>query len=139
MPDYNPFSEIISQGQDNGVTIAADDTFTLPPVPSSFTGKVSSVTYTPEAAATGDNTNARTFTLVNKGQAGSGTTVIATLALTTGVNLVAFDEKAATLSVTASDLVVNPGDELAWVSTHTGTGVVDPGGAVVVKGNRAQA
>lgn len=136
MPDYNAFTEVIAQGQDNGVTIAADDTFSLPPAP--FTGKVTAVSYTPEAAATGDNTNARTFTLVNKGQAGVGTTVIATLALTTGVNLVAFDEKAATLSVTASDLVVTQGDELAWVSTHTGTGVVDPGGAVIVKGNRAQ-
>jgi hypothetical protein len=137
MADYNTSNEILAEGQDNGVTIAADDTFTLEPA--RFAGKVSSVQYVPEAAATGDNTNARTFTLVNKGAAGSGTTVIATLALTTGVNLVAFVPKAATLSVTASDLVVAQGDELAWVSTHTGTGVVDPGGAVVVKGNRAQA
>lgn len=136
MADYNPFSEVLASGQDNGVTIAADDTFALEPA--RFTGKVTSVSYTPEAAATGDNTNARTFTLVNKGAAGSGTTVIATLALTTGVNLVAFDEKAATLSATAADLLVTAGDELAWVSTHTGTGVVDPGGAVVVKGNRTQ-
>jgi hypothetical protein len=135
--DYQPFAEILAEGQDNGVTIAADDTFTLEPA--RFAGKVTSASYVPEAAATGDNTNARTFTLVNKGQAGAGTTVIATLALTTGVNLVAFDEKAATLSATASDLLVAVGDELAWVSTHTGTGVVDPGGAVVVKGNRAQA
>src|SRR3954463_9087351 len=134
--DYQPFSEIMAEGQGNGVTIAADDTFTLEPA--RFTGKVTSVSYVPEAAATGDNTNARTFTLVNKGTSGSGTTVIATLALTTGVNLVASDEKAFTLSATASDLLVTAGDVLALVSTHTGTGVVDPGGAVVVKGNRAQ-
>lgn len=136
MADYQPFNEIVAEGQDNGVTIAADDTFALEPA--RFKGKLASVTYTPEAAATGDNTNARTFTLVNKGVAGSGTTVMATLALTTGVNLVAFDEKAATLSATAADLLFEQGDELAWVSTHTGTGVVDPGGAVVVKGNRVQ-
>lgn len=136
MADYNPFAEVMATGQDNGVTIAADDTFSLEPA--RFTGKVTAVTYTPEAAATGDNTNARTFTLVNKGTAGSGTTVIATLALTTGVNLVAFDEKAATVSATAADLLVTQGDVLAWVSTHTGTGVVDPGGSVKVTGNRTQ-
>ena len=97
------------------------------------------VAYHPEAAATGDNTNARTFTLVNKGATGVGTTVIATLALLTGVNLVAFDEKLATLSATASDLVVTEGDVLAWVSTATGTGVVDPGGNVKVTIERAAA
>jgi len=136
MADYNPFAEVIAAGQDNGVTIAADDTFALEPA--RFTGKVTAVTYTPEAAATGDNTNARTFTLVNKGTNGSGATVIATLALTTGVNLVAFDEKAATLTATAADLLVTAGDVLSWVSTHTGTGVVDPGGSVKVSGNRTQ-
>jgi hypothetical protein len=137
MPDYNTSTEVIAQGQDLGVAIAADDSFALEPA--RFTGKVTAINYAPEAAATGDNTNARTFTLVNKGQTGVGTVVIGTLALTTGVNLVAFDEKAFTLSVTASDLVVNQGDVLALVSTHTGTGVVDPGGTIKVLGNRAQA
>lgn len=136
MADYQPFTEIVAEGQDNGVTIAADDTFTLEPA--RFKGKLAAVTYVPEAAATGDNTNARTFTLVNKGSDGLGGTVMATLALTTGVNLVAFDEKSATLSGTPANLLYEQGDELAWVSTHTGTGVVDPGGAVKVTGNRVQ-
>ncbi len=135
--DYQPFAEIMAEGQDNGVTIAADDTFTLEPA--RFTGKVTSVSYIPEAASTGDDTNTRTYTLVNKGTSGSGTTVIATLALTTGVDLAASDEKAATLSATAADRLVTAGDVLAWVSTHGASGLVDPGGAVVVKGNRAQA
>lgn len=137
MPDYNPFEETIVEGQDNGVAIAATDSFTLGAAP--FTGKVTGVSFVPEAASTGDNTNTRTYTLVNKGQAGAGTTVIATLALTTGVNLVAFDAKAATLSATAADLVVAAGDVLAWVSTHAASGLVDPGGTVKVVGNRAQA
>jgi hypothetical protein len=136
MPDYQPFTEVLAQGQDNGVAIAATDTFTLEPA--RFTGKVTAVSFIPEAASTGDNTNTRTYTLVNKGSAGAGTTVIATLALTTGVNLVASDEKAATLSATAADLLVTAGDVLAWVSTHTASGLVDPGGTVIVKGNRAQ-
>jgi hypothetical protein len=136
MPDYNAFTENITTGQDNGVTIAATDSFALEPA--RFAGKVTSVTYTPEAASTGDNTNKRVYTLVNKGQSGVGTTVIATLDLITGVNLVAFDEKAATLSATAADLVVAEGDELAWVSTATASGLVDPGGVVKVIGKRAQ-
>jgi hypothetical protein len=40
----------------------------------------------PDAAITGANTNTRTISLVNKGQDGTGTTVVATLALTSGVN-----------------------------------------------------
>ena len=99
-------------------------------------GRVTSVSYTPEGAVTGAaSPNSRTFTLVNKGQAGSGTTVIATLALVLGVDLVAFDEKALTLTATVADRVVAAGDELAWVSTAvTGAGgLADPGGHVVVE------
>lgn len=134
--DFNPFAETIVEGQDNGTTIAADDTFTLGAAP--FTGRVTGVSFFPEGASTGDNTNFRTYTLVNKGAAGAGTTVIATIALTTGNDLVASDEKAAVMSVVANATLVTAGDVLAWVSTHTASGLVDPGGAVKVVGNRAQ-
>ena len=63
---------------------------------------------------------------------------MATLALTTGINLVAFDEKAATLTATAADRVFASGDVLAWVSTHTASGLVDPGGTVRVTVQRVQ-
>ncbi len=98
-------------------------------------GRVSSVSYTPEAAITGAASPAsRTFTLVNKGAAGVGTTTVATLAMVAGVDGVAFDEKPITLSGTAADLVVAAGDILAWVSTAVGgTGLVDPGGLVQVE------
>jgi hypothetical protein len=99
-------------------------------------GAVSSATYTPEAAITGAaSPNSRTFTLVNKGSAGVGTTVIGTLAMTSGVNAVAFDEIALTLSATASDRVVAADDVLLWVSTAVtgGGGLVDPGGQVRVE------
>jgi hypothetical protein len=86
---------------------------------------------------TGDNTNGRTLTIVNKGQSGAGSTVMATLAFTTGVNGVAFDEKAFTLSGTAANLNVVSGDVLAVVSTHTGTGIADPGGRVEVQLSRS--
>jgi hypothetical protein len=93
---------------------------------------VSGVTYTTVTAITGANTNTRSVSLVNKGQAGAGTTVIATLQFNSGVNTVAADEKAITLSSTASDLLLVAGDVLQWQSTHIGTGIADPGGLVVI-------
>lgn len=99
-------------------------------------GRVTSVTYTPEAAVTGAaSPNSRTLTLVNKTGAGLGSTTIATLALVSGVDLVAFDEKAITLTATTGDRVVAAGDEIVWVSTAVtgGGGLVDPGGHVVVE------
>lgn len=134
MTDYTG-QKYVMTGQDNGVTIAADDSFVIGEV--SGTGRVTEVTYTPELASTGDNTNKRVYTLVNKGASGAGTTVIATLDLITGVDLVAFDEKAATLSVVANAINVTEGDILAWVSTHAASGLVDPGGVVKVTIERA--
>jgi hypothetical protein len=102
-----------------------------------YAGTVSDVSFTPEAAITGDNTNKRTFTLVNKGQAGAGSTVIATLDFVTGVNGVAFDEKQFTLSGTAANLVVASGDILAVVEAVAGTGLANPGGLVQVEITRS--
>lgn len=116
------------------VTIAATADQTVGEVTTA--GRVTSVTYTPEAAVTGAaSPNSRTLSLVNKGTAGTGTTTVASLALVGGVNLVAFDEKDITLTATTADRAVVAGDELAWVSTAvtSGGGLVDPGGHVVVE------
>jgi hypothetical protein len=45
---------------------------------------VSAVTYAPVTAITGANTNTRSVSLVNKGQAGAGTTVVATIQYNSG-------------------------------------------------------
>ena len=99
-----------------------------------FTGKVAGVSYTPVASVTGAASPAsRTLSVINHGQAGAGTTVVASLALVAGVNLVGFDEKALTLSATASDLQVVQGDILEFRSAAVGgTGLVDPGGTVEI-------
>lgn len=102
-----------------------------------FAGVVTSVTYTPEANVTGDTTNTRTLTLVNKGADGNGTTVIATLALITGVNLTDFNETPLTRSVVANATTVAAGDVLAFASTHAADGVADPGGLVQVEITRS--
>lgn len=95
-------------------------------------GTVTAVTYSTVTAITGANTNTRSVTLVNKGQAGAGTAVVATLQFDSGVNTVASDEKTITLSATPANLVLVAGDVLQWQSTHIGTGIADPGGLVTV-------
>lgn len=116
-------------------TIAADADQTITEAP--FAGTVTKVALVPEAAVTGNTTNARTFQLVNKGQAGVGTTVVATLALTTGVNLVAFDEKLFTLSAVAGATTVAAGDVLAVVETHASAGLAHEGGRCIVEFTRS--
>jgi hypothetical protein len=96
-------------------------------------GTVTAVTYTPSTVLTGADTNSRTVVLVNKGAAGSGTTIVATKAYTNGVNAAADVPNAVTLSGTAANLVVAAGDVLVWQSTHVGTGLADPGGLVHIE------
>lgn len=101
-----------------------------------FAGTVTRVEYVPEAAITGAATNNRTLSLINKGQAGSGTTVVASLNFGNGTNATANNEVALTLSATASDLVIAEGDTLVWRSLHIGTGITDPGGVARVTMSR---
>lgn len=126
MPDKAPLQSRLTSQQDalgataNGVRL----------VEAPFAGTVTSVSYTAIAAVTGANSPAsRTLSVVNKGADGTGTTAVATLALTSGVDLAAADEKAVTLTATAADKVVAAGDVLALNSTAVGgTGLADPGG-----------
>lgn len=119
-----------------GAAAAADETVVVGRA--GFAGTVTAVTYAPEANITGANTDSRTVSLVNKGTDGNGTTVVATLAMVSGVNSNDFDERAITLSATAADLVVADGDILAWTSVHVGsTGLADPGGLVTVTLSRS--
>ncbi|HEY8818402.1 MAG TPA: hypothetical protein VIM25_06245 [Candidatus Limnocylindrales bacterium] len=91
-----------------------------------FAGTLASATIIALAALTGANTNSRTIQVFNRGQAGLGTTVMASLAFVTGVNLVAEDETALTLSVTAANLVVADGDVIEVQSLTVGTGLAAP-------------
>ena len=117
------------------VTILATAVY---PIKVTEAGVVSSVSYSPTAAVTGAASPAsRTLNLINKAQDGTGSTVVATLALVGGVNLVAFDEKAITLSATPANLVVAAGDVLQWQSIAVGgTGLVEGGGEVEVQISR---
>jgi hypothetical protein len=126
MGDLAPFQTRVQQDQE-ALALTANGSKVVK-VP--FAGSVSSVSYTPIAAVTGANSPAsRTLSVTNKGQAGAGATSVASLALVSGTNLVAYDEKAVTLSGTAANLVVAAGDILSLDSTAVGgTGLADPGG-----------
>jgi hypothetical protein len=98
-----------------------------------FAGTVTAARLIPEAALTADNTNNRIFRVINKGQSGSGTTVVATYqSNVAGGNLVAFDEKPMTLSAVAGATTVAAGDVLAIDETVAGSGVAHSGFRVEV-------
>jgi hypothetical protein len=104
---------------------AADDSGNYVVAP--FAGVVSAAEIVAATALTGANTDSRTFQLHNRGQAGSGTALVASKAFVLGVNAAADDATALTLSATAADLVVAQGDILEFTSLHVGsTGLAGP-------------
>lgn len=95
-----------------------------------FAGTVTGVTLSLEAALTGVATNFRTFRLVNRGQDGAGTTVVASLAFDTAtVTAAAHDERAIPLT---ANTAVAEGDILVLDEVVAGTGLASPGGFVTV-------
>jgi hypothetical protein len=98
-----------------------------------FAGTVTAARLVPEANLTADATNNRIFRLINKGQAGVGTTVVASYqSNVAGGSLTAFDEKAMTLSAVAGATTVAAGDVLVLDETVAGTGVAHSGFRVEV-------
>lgn len=103
-----------------------------------FVGTLSAASFVADTLLTGANTESRTLQLINKGQSGAGTTVMASKAFVSGTNAAAFDEVELTLSGTAADLDVAEGDVIVLKSLHVGaTGLADPGGTVFVALSRA--
>lgn len=125
-----PYVQVIERNVPAVSTAGNSDDTVLAQAP--FDCTVTSVEYVPEASITGAATNHRAFSLVNKGQAGSASTTVATLAFDSGVTATANNEKAITLSGTAANLVLAAGDTLQWRSVAVGTGIADPGGVVRV-------
>lgn len=130
MADSAPLVRVIEADVPAVSTAGNDDDTVLGVAP--FNCTVTSVVYVPEAAITGAATNHRTVSLVNKGQAGAGTTSVASLTFDNGVNATAYDERTITLSGTAANLDLAAGDTLQWRSIHVATGITDPGGLVRV-------
>lgn len=130
MADTAPLQRVLEADVPAVSTAGNDDDSIIAQAP--FDCTVTAVQYVSEAAITGANTNTRSVSLINKGQAGAGTTTVATLQFDSGVNATANDERAITLSGTPANLVLAAGDTLLWRSLHIGTGQADPGGLVRV-------
>ena len=125
-----PLVRVIEEGVPAVSTANASDDTVVGQAP--FACTVTAVEFVPEAAITGAATNHRSISLVNKGQAGSGSITVASLAFDSGVNATANNERAVTLSGTAANLDLAAGDTLLWRSVAVGTGIADPGGLVRV-------
>lgn len=134
MPDQAP---LVQKLQSRTPAVAGGSDATSPVGEAPFAGTVTEASYTPDAAITGVATNNRTLNLVNKGQDGTGTTVVATITYANGTNTAADDEQQLTLSGTAANLVVAQGDIIALQSVHNGTGIADPGGLAQVSITRS--
>ncbi|MCY0928310.1 hypothetical protein OTB20_19335 [Streptomyces sp. H27-H1] len=134
MADTAPYVRVLEADVPAVSTAGNSDDSVVAQAP--FDCTVTSIVYVPEAAITGADTNSRTVSMVNKGQVGSGSITVATLALTSGVNAVANDDKAITLSATAANLVLAAGDTLLWRSVAVGTGIADPGGLLRITVSR---
>lgn len=129
MTDTAPLIRKLTADND-AVAKASDGLVPLGPAP--FAGKVTAATVICPTKLTGANTNSRTYKLINKGQAGAGTTVVAEKAFLSTVNAEANDETSLTLGE-AAKLVVAEGDVLAFESLHVGEGLAEPGCEVAVK------
>lgn len=130
-----PLVRIVEEGVPAVSTAGSSEDTVIGQAP--FAGTVTAVQYVPEAAITGAATNNRAVSLVNKGQAGSGSTVVATLTFGSGTDAAANNEVALTLSATAANRVVAEGDTLQWRSVANGTGMIDPGGIARVTVSRS--
>jgi hypothetical protein len=98
------------------------------------TYKLTSVEYAPAADVTGAATNSLTLELRNRGPDDSINVVLASLALVAGVNASRSFAKAITLIATNGTPTVLEGDRLEWSSVKVGSGLLDPGGTVLVNG-----
>lgn len=91
-------------------------------------GTITGISLTFSSAITASDSVYRTFTAYNRGTAGTGTTVVATLVTNVAQgNIANGDEEAMTLSATAADLVVAEGDVLEIVETVASTGTAHSG------------
>ncbi len=133
MPDQTPLVQTL-RVQVDAVTAAASGQLVLGEAP--FAGTVTRAAYIPSAAITGAATNNRTVSVTDRGPAGTGSTVVATLNFAAGTNAAADAAKAVPLAATPATIVAQ-GDVLTFDSVPAGTGIADPGGTAIVEITRS--
>lgn len=96
-----------------------------------FSAQVTAVEFVASAAIAGQITNNFTLNVRNRGPAGVGANIIATLNFTNGVNAVAQAPTSITLGAGAN-LVLAEGDVITVEKAIVGTGLACPDGEVIV-------
>lgn len=130
MSEKAPLVQVIQAAVPATATAGDAAAFVIGKAP--FAGVVTAASYITPAAITGNATNNRTFSVVNTGAAGDGTTSVAAVTTNASNSFVAYDEKALTLSATAAHRVLAAGDVLKFNSAVAASGVADPGGVVTI-------
>ena len=103
-----------------------------------WAGVVTEVSIISEAALTAADATARTLTIYNRGQAGAGTTVVATLVTNlAGGDWVANDEKMFTLTATTADRAFAAGDVFECVETVAGAATARAASKITMRGTRS--
>lgn len=118
-----------------GLATDVEDSYVLGEVEED--GSIEEASFTPTANITGADTNYRQLRIINKGADGNGSTVLATLDFTSGVNATDYNEIAFTLTATMANRNVAQGDVIAVESNAPGTGLADPGGTVRARFGRS--
>lgn len=102
-----------------------------------YAGEITAAQVVPADDITGAATNNRRVRVINRGQDGNGTTVVATVQFTNGTDADGFAPCGLALATSPEDRLVQEGDVLAWESAAVGTGITDPGGLAHVVVARA--
>lgn len=92
--------------------------------------KIVSAGIVPDTALSGADTNYRKLGFRNKGTDGAGTTELALVSFTSGVDLVAHDYYELVASTALKTMTA--GQVLAFYSKHEGSGLAQPAGCVIV-------
>jgi hypothetical protein len=111
---------------------AATATLATPLGPAGRSFRVTAVEYLPSSDVTGAATNSLTVQLVNGGSDGSLSLIVAQLALVAGVNATRRQARVVTLQNTNGAPVILEDDQLRWESVKVGSGLLDPGGVVLI-------
>lgn len=99
-----------------------------------FDLKVVRVTWIPEAAVNGANTNNFTLAVINAGKNGAGTTAVTTTkTYASGTNSAARVAEAFALHATEANREVSRGDVIVLNRTVNGTGLASPNGVIEVQ------
>lgn len=124
---------------DPGSALALTDFVEGVPKVVQFAGTITAAAFVPLATMLGDPTNNRTITVIQDvisgvGAATRAANTLLTLALTAaGNNATAMQSKAMAINTAA----FTANNRITVVSTHAGTGIIDPGGLAVITYTRA--